>query len=75
MSIGSSCGGFLGSGLRLLEVSSRVGQMTGPSRVPSSHRAFLKVSFQDVTSRERISAENTHVWPIASVCESQVSST
>lgn len=48
-------------------VSERVGQMGGSSGVSTTNGALLEVTLEDVTSRERIAAQNTHVRSITSV--------
>jgi hypothetical protein len=43
--------------------------MTRSSRVATSNRAFLKVALQDITSREGVVAENTHIWTVTGVSQ------
>jgi hypothetical protein len=57
----------IGRRLRPLQVCLRVREMTRSRWVTSPQRALLEVTLQDVASRERVLAKNTHVWAIASV--------
>jgi hypothetical protein len=59
--------GCLLSLLILLNVSLRVGQVTGSGGVSTTDRTLLEVTLQDVTSRKRIAAKHTHVRAVASV--------
>lgn len=67
--ISFSCGrqGIFMSGLVLLQVRLRVGQMAGPGGVTAADRAFLEMALEDIAPRKRITAENAHVWAVASV--------
>jgi hypothetical protein len=42
--------------------------MTGTCRVTTTNRALLKVTLQDITPREGISTEHTHIRAVTSVC-------
>lgn len=42
--------------------------MTQARRIPTTHRALLKMAFQDIASGESVSAQNAHIRSITSVC-------
>ena len=42
--------------------------MTGTCRVTTTNRALLKVTLQDITPREGVSTEHTHIRAVTSVC-------
>ena len=56
-----------GSSLRSLQMGLRVRQVGRASRVAPTYGALLEVTLQNVTTRESVLAENTHVRPITSV--------
>ena len=57
---------LLGLGI-LLNTSLRVGQVAGSGGVPTTDRALLEVTLQDIASRKRIVAKHTHVGAVAGV--------
>ena len=54
-------------GLRPLQMGLRMRQVSRSRRVTPSQRTLLEVTLQNITSRERVSAENTHVRAITGV--------
>jgi hypothetical protein len=57
------------SGLVLLQMRLRVGQVAGPGGVSTADRAFLEVALEDIATGKRIAAENAHVWAVTGVSE------
>jgi len=55
--------------LVLLDVGLRMRQVTSSSGVATADRALLEMTLQDITSREGVAAENTHVWAITGVSQ------
>ena len=55
--------------LVLLDVSLRVRQVTDASGVTTADGTLLEVAFQDIATREGITAQNAHVRAITGVCE------
>jgi hypothetical protein len=53
--------------LVLLNVGLGVGQVAGAGGVAAADGALLEVTLEDVTSRERIAAQDTHVRAVAGV--------
>jgi len=64
----SETSSLLGLGV-LLDVRLRVGQMASSGGVSTADRALLEVALQNITSRKRIAAKDTHVWAIAGVSQ------
>ena len=61
--LGAAHGQSIGVG-----VSTLVRQMVGSGRIAPSDGAFLEMSFEDITARERVLAEVTHVRSVARIC-------
>lgn len=53
----------------LLNVSLGVGQVASSGGVSTADRALLEVTLQDITSRKRIAAKDTHVRAVAGVSQ------
>jgi hypothetical protein len=68
VTIVSKTGGLLCL-LVLLDVSLRMRQVTSSRGVATADRALLEVTLEDVTAREGIAAEDTHVWAITGVSQ------
>lgn len=74
VALGAHAGRLLGLGLGiLLNVRMRVREMASSSGVTTANGALLEVTLQNVTSRERIAAEDAHVRAVASVFMGRVS--
>jgi hypothetical protein len=55
--------------VRFLEMRLSVGQMTKPRRIPTTDRAFLEMTLQNITARECVTAKYAHVWTVTSMSE------
>ncbi|KAI6751599.1 hypothetical protein HG531_006295 [Fusarium graminearum] len=53
--------------LVLLNMGLRMRQVAGSGGVATADRTLLEMTLEDITSREGIAAENTHVWAITGV--------
>lgn len=54
--------------LRPLQIGLGVRQVSRTGGVATLDRAFLEVTLQDITTRERVLAQNTHVGAVTGVC-------